>query len=500
MATTTIHGLAAITSAVAADELALWRAADGTTRRITWANALGGYLLATGATTGATSQAQTFTNGIVGPTWKPASDSTTAIKVQNAAASADIITINTTSKMIGINTAPQATLHLTTESPPIMIYETFNNTLTGVPILMRAARGTKASPSAVGNNDILGGFSMRGYGATGFAGGARAYIYAAAAEAWTDSAQGTYILFATTTKLSTSGTERMRIIDTGYVGFGTTTPSSILHALESNAATNAVFNMITLSGRSSGTAAAGFGVGIAAQLESSTTNDQDAGRLTWAWATATHASRAAIGKLTAYYTSTEREVITWTATSSGATVLFTSVATTFASDNALSYPTQITIAGTTDGNKKLTVGYNTTSNYGAIQAIHEGTAYSPLSLQPTGGNVGIGTVSPQGILHAHDGSGGFMYVNRSGVGGTVVNVIPDGTGDVTENISYFGWCSNSAGVTFQIADGYQAVSSSTTKTDGANTLTFAVTAGGAFTLQATAGAATWKVCIWAFWR
>ena len=84
--------------------------------------------------------------------------------------------------------------------------------------------------------------------------------------------------------------------------------------------TNAVINHVIANRRSSGTPAAGFGVGFAALLESSTTVDQNAGRLTFAWSTATHASRAAVGKLTAYYTSTEREAITWTADSTSVTV------------------------------------------------------------------------------------------------------------------------------------------------------------------------------------
>ena len=48
------------------------------------ASAPTGYLLATGATTGATSQAQTFTNGIIGPSWRPASDSTTSFRINKA--------------------------------------------------------------------------------------------------------------------------------------------------------------------------------------------------------------------------------------------------------------------------------------------------------------------------------------------------------------------------------------------------------------------------------
>jgi hypothetical protein len=45
---------------------------------------------------------------------------------------------------------------------------------------------------------------------------------------------------------------------------------------------------------------------MAAQLESTTTVSQDAGRLSWEWATATHASRKALSKWTVYDTA-ERE-------------------------------------------------------------------------------------------------------------------------------------------------------------------------------------------------
>jgi len=60
-------------------------------------------------------------------------------------------------------------------------------------------------------------------------------------------------------------------------------------------------------------------------------------------------------------------------------------------------------------NKELQLGYNgaTGSGYGWIQALHNGTAYTPLCLQPYGGSyVGIGTLSPEEILHiAKSGSG-----------------------------------------------------------------------------------------------
>lgn len=65
--------------------------------------------------------------------------------------------------------------------------------------------------------------------------------------------------------------------------------------------------------------------------------------------------------------------------------------------------------GTSPSNyKELHLAYNgaTGSGYGWIQAIHNGTAYTPLCLNPYGGYVGIGTLSPEEILHiAKSGSG-----------------------------------------------------------------------------------------------
>ena len=70
---------------------------------------LGG-LAASGATTGATSQAQAFTNGIIAPTHQPVSDSTTAIQFKNAAGSATVLDVDTTNTRIGIGTTPSYTL------------------------------------------------------------------------------------------------------------------------------------------------------------------------------------------------------------------------------------------------------------------------------------------------------------------------------------------------------------------------------------------------------
>ena len=70
------------------------------------------YLLATGVRTGASSQAQIFTNGLVAPTLKPAADSTTALQFQTSGGVAVVI-IDTTNARMGINMTPTEALDVT---------------------------------------------------------------------------------------------------------------------------------------------------------------------------------------------------------------------------------------------------------------------------------------------------------------------------------------------------------------------------------------------------
>jgi len=59
---------------------------------------------------------------------------------------------------------------------------------------------------------------------------------------------------------------------------------------------------------------------------------------------------------------------------------------------------QIALRSPTSPSNKLNLGYDTTSNYGFIEAVNESTAWQNLALQPSGGNVGIGAVAPNGKL------------------------------------------------------------------------------------------------------
>lgn len=477
-------------------------AASGTNKKITWANLTSPLLLATGATTGASSQAQTFTNGITVP-------------------SGGKVVIGTTSP---ITTAQLHVVQPTTGAIVVTNLETDATTKVG---RLAVPHYTNSEESLL----VVGGAVTSTSGNIDFGGGSGVLNTAT---------QITFYTAANNTTLT--GTQRVRINSSGYVTVGTHTATAFMHLTAATSAaasfcinsgsrpttpitgdiwddgalvsyhiqgtTNAVVNSLKLERGSSGTPAAGFGLGIVAQLESSTTDTQDAGRLTWAWSTATHASRAAVGILSAYYTSTEREAIRWVADSSNVKVGIAGVTSPSEALEINGRLSSLSVGGTTAGfwfkdasaNARGFVGLSDDSASPKVGIYNAGYgAY--LFTGDSSGRVGIGaTTSPQGLIHGHDGSGGFLFVNQASVGGTAVTIIPNGTGDVTECVWFAGRASNSAAFTSDISPTTLVVSSSTTKTDGANTLTIAVAADGSMTLQATAGAATWKVFMWMIWR
>ena len=63
---------------------------------------------------------------------------------------------------------------------------------------------------------------------------------------------------------------------------------------------------------------------------------------------------------------------------------------TVTKDSSIQLPSQLTIQGATNGSQQLVLGYNTTSDFAAIQSIKQGTAEEPLLLNPFGGAIGVG--------------------------------------------------------------------------------------------------------------
>jgi hypothetical protein len=117
-----------------------------------------------------------------------------------------------------------------------MIYTTtFTNAGTSL-FIGRRARGTGIAPTAVLSGDGLAGFEGTGYGATGFS-FSRGGMDVAAAENWTDTAQGTRLIFNTTSVGTTTGGARMTVDPSGNVGIGTLFPQAPLEV--SRTGTNA---------------------------------------------------------------------------------------------------------------------------------------------------------------------------------------------------------------------------------------------------------------------
>ncbi|MDP2708938.1 MAG: hypothetical protein Q8O93_02710, partial [bacterium] len=124
---------------------------------------------------------------------------------------------------VGIGTAdPLGVFHVSSETGSTMFFDRYGAAPPN--IIFRRANGTMAAPTAVGLDNQLFALGGRGYGATDFSSGGRAAIFAAAAESWTDAAQGAYLAFNTTLNGTAAAAERMRIADSGFIGIGTTSP------------------------------------------------------------------------------------------------------------------------------------------------------------------------------------------------------------------------------------------------------------------------------------
>ncbi|MFI5161968.1 MAG: hypothetical protein ACHQHN_11860 [Sphingobacteriales bacterium] len=99
--------------------------------------------------------------------------------------------------------------------------------------------------------------------------------------------------------------------------------------------------------------------------------------------------------------------------------------TSGAPDNAQFY-----ITGLASPGKRLSLAYNTSSNYGEIQAQAFGGSYSSLNLNPNGGNVGIGTISPGALFHVFTSAAGmntqlakFEYTQPGAKGSAYVTIL-----------------------------------------------------------------------------
>lgn len=106
---------------------------------------------------------------------------------------------------------------------------------------------------------------------------------------------------------------------------------------------------------------------------------------------------------------------------------------------------------------------------------------------------GVGATVPQGKLHVLDGAGGFLHKYISGIVGSAISIIPNGTGDVTLVLSGTFTASDGAG---NVAGGVITATAPGANFNlyddgGSNTLQLQVAADGSVTVIRTAGARTY---------
>lgn len=233
---------------------------------------IGACLLATGATVGASSQAQAFTSGVKTGIIFPAVDSTTAIQFRKADGATAVAVLDTTNGrlLIGSGTPSVYPLEITHSTYAQLLC---SGGTAGDFMLRHTGAGVDAKNWMLRCKD--------GYG-----------------EISSQKDAGTY---------QVQGILKWANL-TGYIGLcmGAGAPGCRLDINHPSAVTNTVENILTIRHASSGTPAAGFGAGLIFGLESSTTENQSAARIQAIWSEATHATRKAALILTAYDTA-ERE-------------------------------------------------------------------------------------------------------------------------------------------------------------------------------------------------
>lgn len=159
-----------------------------------------------------------------------------------------------------------------------------------------------------------------------------------------------------------------------------------------------------------------------------------------------------------------------------------------------------------------------TNGRSIFQYAPSGTAGDALTFQEgirlqEDGTVGLGVSAPQGRLHVHDGTGGKLFVTKTGVAGTEVDVIPNGTGDVTRGYSVRVFARGSSGTKVRgtweddgFTDGDTPAAGSVEVGFGFNSATSAyritlkLYASGRLTVRRTDGAESWDVTLDLIWQ
>jgi hypothetical protein len=96
---------------------------------------------------------------------------------------------------------------------------------------------------------------------------------------------------------------------------------------------------------------------------------------------------------------------------------------TIANDVTSSDDGQLMLIGTTSSAKRFSIGYNTTSNFGFMQAYQNGVGYNNLIINPNGGNLLVGTTTDAGFRLDVNGTGRVSGVLTTNSGTNSTNGI-----------------------------------------------------------------------------
>ncbi len=167
----------------------------------------------------------TTTNATMYPLWVTANTGFLPAKVSSTKMTFNPSTGTLISSILGASSistfVPSTTIESATQagSNTITSSSYVSSATSGARFIGQHARNTYASPLALANNDIIATFGAQGYGATGFSSSAIAYLKILAAEAFTDTAQGTKITIATTPTGTIVPVDAITISNAGVVAF-----------------------------------------------------------------------------------------------------------------------------------------------------------------------------------------------------------------------------------------------------------------------------------------
>lgn len=108
-------------------------------------------------------------------------------------------------------------------------------------------------------------------------------------------------------------------------------------------------------------------------------------------------------------------------------------------------------------------------------------------------------ITPRGKLHAHDGTGGMMFVTKTAINATAQTIIPDGSGDVVNGLWFLSVVQPSSGSVFMTGNGIAPNSSIDIYSSGANTLNLRVNSNGSVDVRRTGGSLTYSVALFLLW-